>query len=239
MMKTFRTRARKSVTSLVAAAVIVCGMSVTANADTSFSILGDFALSDGGGSAAFQDLLSFTNINVSQTAGSVPGDGLFGDAGIETVVISALSLDETDPIAPFTFIGNPYLSGFKVVDDDGSTTLLEADLTVLELSTSNSTGFINDILSINLTGITTDAGYIGGTSGIVDAFLAQASGAALNLTINLGSNFASSILSSSSSTGTFSGTAVVPVPAAALVGLPMLGILGLIKMKRRFVSEAV
>jgi hypothetical protein len=196
----------------------------------SFSFAGNFSLVDDDNDG-FSELLDFDN-PVGNHSGFIHvfdpgGDGLFADAALETVLISALTLDPSDP---FAFDPTLYANGFAVYDDDG-TLLFEADLTAAELVIDGGTGTINPQFELNLTNITAGGGYVGGSSAIIDAFLAAPGGAA-NVTLQVPiPDLGSAIQNGDSIASTFSGSAT-PIPEPASVLLVGAGLAGLARAGR-------
>lgn len=206
---------------------------------------GSYSLTNGGGSAGFQDLITF--LSQGEVGTFDPGnDGLFKDVGDsiiagtgingssatkEKVEIASLTLSE-NPLdyvsgSYFTFNPTTYLSGFKVYDNDGTTLLFKADLTVSRLEITGSGGTINSAFATNLSNFVAGASYVAGTSAIVDAFL-SAPGGATNVTLQFAGDLSTKILGTSEFASTYSGNAApVPEPTSLLLlgsGLAALGL---------------
>ena len=197
----------------------------------SISYNGIFTLSDSGDPGSIRDTITFPTGTIN-----------FSDPFLDpimvggTLSIATLTLDEST-LTPTSVGFSPtvYAGGFK------ANGYFVGDLTAISLEIVGSAGEINPFLSVNVTGIVPDAGYVAGTSAVADAFLAAALASAnVTLQINLsqGSSLYSVIANSGGSSApiinTYSGSAspaAVPDGGASILllglGLGCLGISGL------------
>lgn len=165
-------------------------------------------------------------------------DALFGDAAWERIVFSDFILDPKAYTAgkTYNFAQTTYASGVKVYDDN-NTLLFDADLSLTALEVDGSVGDLNPSFAMNLTGFDAGAGYVAGSSEIVDAFL-RAPGGAANFSLQFPmANFWTKIQAGENFNGTYSGSAAAlatPEPGTVLLlGVGLLGIFGLGRQKAR------
>jgi len=203
-------------------------------------IVGNFAFTDTEvGVDTFRETLTFSGSPLFANSGAVSSydalDGaVFNDAGIETAAIAPLTLI---PIAgeSFTFSPTTYTDGFKIFDNDGSN-LLIADLTVMSLTTVNSTGYINTSLAVNLANI---RGYgVYGGSNMLTTLVSDNEGI-VNFSLQDTSDLSEAIINAggldgSSFGNTYSASvSTAPVPEPTTMLLFGIGLLGTAVSKRK------
>ena len=200
-----------------------------------FSFNGVYTLSDVD-TDGFSENIQFGSGDVTY---SQPLDALFTDIPYERVDIAVptgVTLDPSSYVSGVSYDFNPnlYVGGFQVFDDvlAGGTHLMTADITLNQLLCEGATADINPYLLVNLTNVTAGAGYVAGSSIIIDSFLAAAHGAT-TITLQMGSAIGAEIEAGNTVTDTYSGCAVVPEPTTVLLlGFSLLGLVGINRKKR-------
>jgi len=169
--------------------------------------------------------------------GTPAGDPLAGG----NVRVEPILLDPTDYVAGEYFRVAPPLIREGLAFTVAGSPWMTADMAIRSIDIHGAAASINADFDVNLTNIQTTAAYPG-TSPLIERMLLGPGGAAV-MTLNHAGDFSSAItdgpVGSISAPSTYSGTiaaadaTVIPTPAAFTAGLAGLGLLALLRRRRR------